>query len=79
MTDRILSRAEQWAQREVSARLSARLELQLMSLVRSIMDGDVGKLVTFQQLIQLAPPEMKERIENFIQSLRPKGDQRVRP
>ena len=78
MTDRILSRAEQWAQREVSARLSARLELQLMSLVRSILDGDVGKLVTFQQLIQLAPPEMKERIENFIQSLRPKGDQRVR-
>ena len=75
MTDRILSRAEQWAQREVSARLSARLELQLMSLVRSILDGDVGKLVTFQQLIQLAPPEMKERIENFIQSLRTKGDQ----
>ena len=75
MTDRILSRSEQWAQREVSARMSARLELQLMSLVRSILDGDVGKLVTFQQLIQLAPPEMKERIENFIQSLRTKGDQ----
>jgi hypothetical protein len=75
MTDRILSRTEQWAQREVSARLSARLELRLMSLVRSILDGDVGKLVTFQQLIQLAPPEMKERVENFIQSLRTKGDQ----
>jgi hypothetical protein len=46
--------------------VSIGLECHLMNLHRDITNGDTTKIVDFQQMIQYAPEEMKERIAKRI-------------
>jgi hypothetical protein len=48
---------------------SVNLELMLRSLVREILAGEVSKLAEFQQIVQFAPREMRDRIDSFMSTI----------
>lgn len=58
----VLPRAEQRQRNEQRQMASLGLACHLDSLVHDILGGDASLLSEFQQMVQFAPPEMRERL-----------------
>ena len=65
MMTRRQQRAREWADLQIAFNL----ELRLRSLISQIMAGDRDAMVDFQQTIQYAPTEMRDRIHDLIERL----------
>lgn len=65
MMTRRQQRDREWA----DSRIAFNLELRLRSLARQIMAGDRDAMVDFQQIIQYAPAEMRDRVHGLIDRL----------
>jgi hypothetical protein len=61
-----LSRKEQRDRHEARSMLSLGLEAHLRNLINDAHNGEQGALVDFQQSIQYAPQEMRDRIITFL-------------
>jgi hypothetical protein len=58
-----LSQPEQRRQHSANVMTAVQLEAHLLNLKREILAGDFTKVVEFQQFIQYAPTEMKQRLD----------------
>lgn len=59
---KIFTRPEQRARNVTNLMVSLGVESQLRLLMDEILEGDIERLGEFAQLIQYAPPEMKARL-----------------
>ena len=69
MSTTTLTHNQQRSKTEQKVIASINLEMLLRDLIRKVMVGNKEAIMEFQQQIQYAPPEMKDRIASYLQNL----------